>query len=154
MSRPKASRHYVIEAARPQDGAAVLRLLEANGLPVDGAIACLDTAFVVHDGDRVIGVAALEIYGDGALLRSVVVDPAVRGHGLGQRLTSTALDLARMLEMPAVYLLTTTAERFFPKCGFTAIARAEVPPGVQQSVEFQSVCPSSAAVMRAMLQNH
>jgi len=91
MSRPKPSRHYVIEAARPQDGAAVLRLLEANGLPVDGAIACLDTAFVVHDGDRVIGVAALEIYGDGALLRSVVVDAAVMRAMLHKSLIAKAL---------------------------------------------------------------
>jgi amino-acid N-acetyltransferase len=63
----------------------------------------------------VIGCAALEIYADGALLRSVVVDDDVHGQGIGTRLTTTTLDLANVLGISAVYLLTTTAEAFFPE---------------------------------------
>jgi amino-acid N-acetyltransferase len=47
--------------------------------------------------------------------------------------------------------LTTTAEHFFPKFGFERIARADVPSSVQRSVEFTSVCPASATVMRKPL---
>ena len=47
--------------------------------------------------------------------------------------------------------LTTTAERFFPKFGFEGIARSDVPPSVQASIEFTSACPSSAMVMRKTL---
>jgi amino-acid N-acetyltransferase len=50
-----------------------------------------------------------------------------------------------------VFLLTTTAERFFPKFGFEQIDREQVPASVQQSVEFQSACPASAIVMRKLL---
>jgi amino-acid N-acetyltransferase len=50
-----------------------------------------------------------------------------------------------------VFLLTTTAERFFPRFGFEEIARDEVPASVQASVEFQSACPASAIVMRKRL---
>ena len=55
------------------------------------------------------------------------------------------------VDLPDVYLLTTTAEQFFPKWGFVQIPRDDVPAGVQQSVEFQSACPSTAIVMRATL---
>ena len=48
-------------------------------------------------------------------------------------------------------LLTTTAEKFFPRFGFEQIAREDVPPSVQASVEFTSACPTSAIVMRKRL---
>jgi amino-acid N-acetyltransferase len=50
-----------------------------------------------------------------------------------------------------VFLLTTTAEKFFPRFGFEQIAREDVPPSVQASVEFTSACPTSAIVMRKRL---
>jgi amino-acid N-acetyltransferase len=50
-----------------------------------------------------------------------------------------------------VFLLTTTAERFFPKFGFEQIARDEVPASVKASVEFRSACCASAIVMRKQL---
>jgi amino-acid N-acetyltransferase len=143
---------YTIEAARPKDATAIFNLLSDNELPLDGVADCLNSAFVARDGDRVVGVAALEIYRDGALLRSVAVDASARGRGLGERLTTAALELATTVDLPAVYLLTTTAAHFFPKSGFVQIPRADVPAGVQQSVEFQSACPATAIVMRRQLQ--
>jgi amino-acid N-acetyltransferase len=50
-----------------------------------------------------------------------------------------------------VFLLTTTAEGFFPRFGFEAVRHADVPASVQASVEFQSACPASAIVMRKRL---
>jgi amino-acid N-acetyltransferase len=50
-----------------------------------------------------------------------------------------------------VFLLTTTAEAFFPKFGFEQIQRIDVPISLQASVEFQSACPASAIVMRKRL---
>ena len=52
-----------------------------------------------------------------------------------------------------VFLLTTTAERYFPKLGFKTIARDDVPASVQSSIEFQGACPASAIVMRKHLAN-
>ena len=103
-----------------------------------------------RDG-RVVGSAALEVYEDGALLRSVAVDASRRGAGLGSELTAAAIRLAEALRAPALYLLTTTADGYFPKFGFESISRAEVPPAVQTSVEFVSACPASAIVMRKRL---
>jgi amino-acid N-acetyltransferase len=91
------------------------------------------------------------LYEDGVLMRSVAVAPALQGQGLGHRLTNAALELARDLEAPHAYLLTTTAEEFFPKFGFERVDRTDVPASVQTSIEFRSACPSSAIVMRKAL---
>jgi arsenate reductase len=138
----------VIDQAAATDLAAVRRLLEAQGLPLDGIDQLVATMIVARDGDEVVGAAAVEMYADGALLRSVVVSPAVQRHGIGHQLTDAALTVARSRGADTVFLLTTTAEGFFPKFGFERIARAEVPASVQASVEFQSACPASATVMR------
>ena len=140
--------HASIERARANDGPPILQLLSAAGLPVDGLLEHLDTALVARADGRVVGCAALEVYADGALLRSVVVDDSVNGQGIGSRLTTAALDLASALGIPVIYLLTTTAEEFFPRFGFVRIPRSEVPASVQMSVEFRSACPSTATVMR------
>jgi amino-acid N-acetyltransferase len=66
-------------------------------------------------------------------------------------LTDAAIRLAQDLQLPALYLLTTTAERYFPTFGFEPITRADVPATVQTSVEFTAACPSSATVMRRWL---
>jgi amino-acid N-acetyltransferase len=140
-----------VDRCRPEDQAGVLRLLTDNGLPTDGLVDHLGTAVVARVGNRVVASAALEIYSDGTLLRSVAVDEGFRLSGLGQRIVRAALDLARQQGTTTVYLLTTTAEKFFPRFGFHSIARADVPPGVQASVEFQSACPASAAVFAARI---
>jgi amino-acid N-acetyltransferase len=138
----------LIERAREDDLAEVLQLLSDRHLPVDDVEHHIDTMVVARDADRVVGVAALELYAGGALLRSVAVDSAVQGRRLGHQLTEAALSIASERGMDAVFLLTTTAEHFFPRFGFERIARAEVPDSVQASVEFQSACPGSAIVMR------
>jgi amino-acid N-acetyltransferase len=76
---------------------------------------------------------------------------SVQGQGLGSRLTEAALALARARDQRAVFLLTTTADRFFPRFGFERITREDVPESVRQSIEFQSACPASAVVMRKQL---
>lgn len=140
-----------IEAARKSDLPAVLALLERSGLPQDGLSKHLAATLVARDGDAIVGSAGLEVYGGAALLRSVAVDSALRGQGLGQRLTRTALDLARQQGIATVYLLTETAGDFFPRFGFHRIERAAVDPAVQQSVEFKGACPASAQVLVASL---
>jgi amino-acid N-acetyltransferase len=137
-----------IDRARASDAEAVLGLLRQNHLPIDGLTEHLATTFVARQDERVTACASLEVYPDGALLRSVAVSPDLQGRGLGQATTAAALRLAEELNLPAVYLLTTTAEGFFPKFGFERIERQAVPQSVQTSVEFTSACPSSATVMR------
>jgi amino-acid N-acetyltransferase len=141
----------VIEAASDGDLPAVRDLLVRLQLPPDDIDNYVPTMIVAREEGRIVGTAALELYADGALLRSVAVDPARQGGHLGHQLTEAALRLARTHSADTVFLLTTTAERFFPKFGFEPITRDEVPASVQASVEFRSACPSSAIVMRKRL---
>jgi amino-acid N-acetyltransferase len=140
-----------IEAAGPADLDAISRLLAENGLPLAGFREHLANTLVAREDGRIVGSAALEVYADGVLLRSVAVRPERHGQQLGHALTRAAIQRARALGANAIYLLTTTAERFFPRFGFEAIGRTDVPPGVQTSVEFTSACPSTATVMRKIL---
>lgn len=140
-----------IAAAQPEDLPAILELLDRNQLPRDGLADHLALALVARAGDSVVGSAAIERYGKAGLLRSVAVDAACRGHGLGAELVGAALDLARRQGMRDVYLLTTTAPEYFPRFGFRPISRDDVAPAVRQSVEFTSACPASALVMHAEL---
>jgi amino-acid N-acetyltransferase len=125
----------------------VLSLLAENHLPVEGLHEHLATTLVARDDGQIVGSAALEIYPGGALLRSVAVASTRQHAGLGRELTEAAIGVAQQRGIPAIYLLTTTAERYFPRFGFEPITRADVPADVQTSAEFTSACPSSATVM-------
>jgi amino-acid N-acetyltransferase len=143
-----AARTPEIAPASSTDLPAVARLLEAHHLPTDDLASHVDSLWVARSDGRIVGSVALELYADGALLRSAAVDPAFKGQGLGRRLTEVALAAAGDRRLPAVYLLTTTAEDYFPRFGFERIAREDVPAAVRESVEFTSACPASAVVMR------
>ena len=140
-----------IERAQVEELPAVVQFLEANQLPTAGLADHAETLWVARRDRRIVGSIALEMYGHGALLRSAAVDAEARGHGLGARLAEVALAAAESAGVPAVYLLTTTAENYFPRFGFEQITRDDVPADVRGSIEFQSACPASAVVMRRRL---
>jgi amino-acid N-acetyltransferase len=140
-----------ITPATVDDFDAISRLLQENGLPVEGLFEHIGDTIVARSAGRVVGSAALERYGHAALLRSIVVGSGARGSGLGRQLTEVAVQNARDAGVREVYLLTTTAERFFPRFGFEVVGRDAVPAPVRASVEFASACPASAIVMRKIL---
>ena len=134
--------------AGPKLSAAVA-LLSSAGLPTgDLTQQHCDSFFYMGPEAAPEGLVGLELLGDVALLRSLVVADGLRGSGAGARLLAHAESHARARGVKTLYLLTTTAERFFPKLGFEPISRADVPESIQASVEFQSACPRSATVMR------
>lgn len=104
-----------------------------------------------QDGD-LVGVVGLEVCcAEHALLRSTAVAPEWRGRGLGRLLVDRAIAESESRGFHALWLLTTTAERYFPSFGFVATTREQVPAEVRRSVEFASACPASAAVMTLAL---
>lgn len=78
------------------------------------------------------------------LLRSIVVNPARRKHGLGARIVE---QLVAAHPGADVWLLTTSAEPFFARQGFGRVAREDAPPAVAASAQFQGLCSASAALM-------
>jgi len=140
-----------IAPAQAADFDVIEALLDREQLPLAGLRDHPQHMFVARVGNRIVGCASLELYGDAALLRSVAVDAEFRGGGIGGDLTRAALCLAERRGVSTVYLLTTTAERFFPRFGFEIVDRADVSPAVRACAEFAHACPASAFVMRAFL---
>lgn len=140
-----------IRAARPADLSAVQSLLTRADLPLAGVPNDLAHFFVAERDGEVVGAIGLEPYGAAALLRSAVVAPTVRGSGVGEQLVRSLLEEAKRHRMNEVVLLTTTAESWFPRFGFSRVSREDVPASVKQSVEFTSACPASATVMKLAL---
>lgn len=139
-----------LRLATDRDASAVEQLLTASHLPLDGVREALRCFVVAHDDGRLVGVAGIEACGasgEHALLRSVAVDPAWRSRGLGKTLVNRAIALAEERGAKALYLLTTTADRYFPSFGFEATSRPQVPDDVQATAEFKGACPASATVM-------
>ena len=137
----------VVRTATPDDLSAVEQLLTASGLPLDGVRDAFSTFVVAHTGQELVGVAGLEVCCDNALLRSVAVRPEWRSHGVGRALVTRVVSDAEARGLRALYLLTTTAERYFPSFGFRTISRDDVPAEVRATAEFQDACPASATVM-------
>jgi amino-acid N-acetyltransferase len=140
-----------IERALDSDRTAIESLLAASGLPLDGLEAAMAIAIVARGSDGVVGCAAVEPYGSAGLLRSVCVAPDLRGAGLGRRLVAATEELAAANGIAELYLLTETAETWFPMLGYVAATRAAVPATLTTSAEFTGACPDNAAVFRKRL---
>jgi amino-acid N-acetyltransferase len=78
----------------------------------------LPNAFLAYAGEQLVGCVALEVYSKKlAEVRSLAVDTAYQGQGIGRQLVDAALGLARdrdVLEVMAI----TSSESFFRACGF------------------------------------
>jgi amino-acid N-acetyltransferase len=137
-----------LRRAEPGDHQAVSSLLRESQLPTEGVEEWLHRFWVADHQGQLVGVAGLERYGDSGLLRSVAVAPGWRGSGLGRALVDRVLQEGHAAGVREVYLLTTTAEHYFPRLGFACVEREDVPAGVRASAEFTGACPASAVVMR------
>lgn len=137
--------------ALPEDWEAVSELLKEANLPLEGAEKALENFVLMEQEGVLAGCAGWERYGEYGLLRSVAIRSEVRGQGLGRQLLRYTLGQARRAFLIDLYLLTTTAPDFFAHEGFLQVGRESVPLSVQESVEFQGVCPESAIVMRLAL---
>ena len=137
-----------IDSATQRDLPAIEALLTACDLPVEGVRDLVDEFVIARNNGRVVGVAAVEPCGAYGLLRSAAVDQSMRGRGVGRALIQRLIADAEMKGYRALYLLTTTAENYFPAFGFITTSRESVPVEIQATSEFRDICPSSATVMR------
>lgn len=113
----------------------------------DLTAAHLKDFLVAERSGSVTGAVGLEPYGSSGLLRSLVVSPAIRGHGSGTRLVDALETRARELGITELWLLTTTAADFFARLGYAPAERDRAPEAIKDTAEFKSLCPSSAVCM-------
>jgi amino-acid N-acetyltransferase len=136
--------------------AAVAALLDASDLPsADLTDAHMEHFFFCGPAVAPTALVGVEPCGSSALLRSLlrslVVRPEHRSVGLGAALVEHAEAYARAGGARALYLLTTTAEPFFARLGYTIVERARAPREIAATREFAGICPASSVFMAKRL---
>ena len=89
------------------------------------------------DGQLIAMGALVVLWHDLAEIRSLVIDPAYQGQGLGRQIVAQLLAEARALELPRVFALTRKPG-FFLKIGFQLTRIEDLPRKVQKDCVF---CP-------------
>jgi amino-acid N-acetyltransferase len=123
-------------------------LLKKADLPYEDIDIDRQHFIVALHGANTIGIVGLEPHGKCGLLRSLAVEEAYRGQGLGRALVSEMIGHAKDMGIKQLFLLTLTADRFFDKEGFERISRESMPEAIQNSTEFKSICPVSSICMK------
>jgi len=136
-----------IRSAGDADLAAIESLLSESQLPTAGVKDSLCGFLVAESAGRVVGVVGMEKRGNYGLLRSTAVAPAWRGKHVAKQLVERIIADAEAQGVHALYLLTMTAERYFPSFGFAVATRDVVPEDIRATGEFRETCCASATVM-------
>ena len=140
-----------LQNANPTQTPALIDFLQKVGLPTSDLPTDLSGFMLAMDGEQIVGSAGVELLGNIGLLRSVAVAETHRNQHIGHQLFASALEYARSNEIREVYLITNTAERYFEKNGFRQIDRKDTPEAIAQTEQFTALCPSSAVVMKKVL---
>ena len=87
----------------------------------------LQTFIVAELDGKIVGCCALEvIWSDLAEIKSLAVDEAYKGKGIGNRLVTAAVEQAEKLGVPKVFALTLE-QVFFEKSGFAIVEKETLP---------------------------
>lgn len=130
------------------DLSALAQILREAGLPSEDTALPGRSFYAFHlDGQR-FGYAGLEVYGPDALLRSVLVAPSHRKRGLGSLIVDEIETLALQRGIESLHLQTTDKAQFFERIGYVLTPRHLAPADIAGTVQFKSLCPSSASYLR------
>jgi len=90
--------------------------------------------WIAEAGGTALGCGALHVlWADLGEVRTVAVDPAVRGRGIGHAIVDRLLDVARELQLRRVFVLTFETA-FFARHGFTEIEGTPVTAEVYEEM--------------------
>lgn len=82
---------------------------------------------VAEAGGQVQGCAALHFYGPTmAEVRSLAVDPAMKGGGIGRKLMEAVEEEGRQFDLELVFAFTYVPD-FFARLGYRRVERSELP---------------------------
>ncbi|CAM3747748.1 MULTISPECIES: amino-acid N-acetyltransferase [Tsukamurella] len=116
-----------LRRARTSDVPAIKRLIDvyAGRILLEKNLVTLYESiqefWVAQVGGEIVGCGALHVlWSDLGEIRTLAVDPAVKGHGIGHKIVARLLDEARFLELQRVFVLTFETD-FFGRHGFVEI---------------------------------
>ncbi|MFK5856434.1 MAG: arsenic resistance N-acetyltransferase ArsN2 [Bacteroidota bacterium] len=140
-----------IEPLIKSDIEKVKTLLVENNLPVNDIDKIAVQLFVVKAKNKIIGVIGIENYSTIGLLRSLAVSDNYKNLKIGAELVDYIIGYCSTNKMQELYLLTTTAEKYFVKFGFNIMERENIPDLIKKTSQFADICPASAIIMKKHL---
>ena len=133
----------VVRRARTSDVPAIKQLVDtyAGKILLEKNLVTLYEAvqefWVAELDSKVVGCGALHVlWSDLGEVRTVAVDPAATGNGVGHAIVDRLLEVARELQLKRLFVLTFETE-FFARHGFTEIEGTPVTAEV-----FEEMCRS------------
>jgi amino-acid N-acetyltransferase len=111
-------RDILVRRGLPPDVPHMARLILAGNLPPLFIEPFLGGFAVAVAGDDVVACGGLEMYEDSGVIRSVVVDEAARGLGLGRLIAELLIEDAKRSGAADCYLFTAEAHDFWLRLGF------------------------------------
>lgn len=141
----------IIRQAISDDLGKIKLLLESVSLPSVDIGDHISNFLVLEYAGTLIGTIGMELYGETALLRSLAIRKEYQFDGYGRNLYQCLVLNAQKNGVKHIYLLTTTAEKYFSKKGFRKISRYEVPEEIKNTTEYTTLCPSDSICMVKIL---
>lgn len=133
-------REVLIRRARTSDVPEIKRLVDtyAGRILLEKNLVTLYESvqefWVAELNEQVIGCGALHVlWSDLGEVRTVAVDPTVKGHGIGHLIVDRLLDVARELQLARLFVLTFETD-FFGRHGFTEIEGTPVTAEVYEEM--------------------
>jgi amino-acid N-acetyltransferase len=130
----------LVRRARTSDVPAIKRLVDtyAGKILLEKNLVTLYEAvqefWVAEHAGEIIGCGALHVlWADLGEVRTVAVDPKVKGHGIGHAIVVRLLDVAHELQLQRLFVLTFETE-FFARHGFTEIEGTPVTAEVYEEM--------------------
>jgi len=143
VSRSPQGYRPLVRRARTSDVPAIKQLVDtyAGKILLEKNLVTLYEAvqefWVAEHEGRVVGCGALHVlWADLGEVRTVAVNPAMTGHGIGHAIVDRLLEVARDLALKRLFVLTFETD-FFARHGFTEIEGTPVTAEV-----FEEMCRS------------
>ncbi len=122
-------------------------LLQENKLPYEDIDKHFVDFILAKENNKIVGAIGIERYNNIGLLRSFVVTKLFRNKKIGNKLLNFLLKKSIDEGIENIYLLTTTADKYFLNNGFKIENRDNIPDLIKQTKEFSTICPLSAVAM-------
>ncbi|OMC13881.1 MULTISPECIES: amino-acid N-acetyltransferase [unclassified Mycobacterium] len=143
MTESQQDQRPVVRRARTSDVPAIKELVDtySGKILLEKNLVTLYEAvqefWVAELSGKVVGCGALHVlWSDLGEIRTVAVDPAATGRGVGHAIVNRLLEVARELQLQRLFVLTFETE-FFGKHGFSEIEGTPVTAEV-----FEEMCRS------------
>ena len=123
------------------------QLLAENGLVTEDLESAPAQFWMLEQDAEILAAGGIERAGSERLIRSLVVAENARNSGVGASILLRLEEIVRADTIDRVWILTTTAERFFAGRGYSLSDLRDAPPEIRATEQASSLCGADAILM-------